>query len=129
MDRFYYIPKFDRDNAEKTETMYRYCNEGAPFIGADGVKQHPGSLYGGRILTAYGDIPSVVTVEWCKEFAALTREMTGEEVEHVEVVNGEKKAHYWVKENCLRLCDAMGCFYENNNGVICRDRVAIADGN
>lgn len=128
MDRFYFIPKLDRRNADKENALTNLIEEDAPYIGADGVKQYPGLPYGTRILTAFGEIPDVITAKWCQEFVSKAEDMTGEKVEHVKiVVNKNKKAHYWVKANCLRLYDAGGCYYENNNGVICRDRVAIAD--
>lgn len=128
MERIYYIPKTDRQDAEKTAAVNRCCAENVPSIGADGVKQYPGAFCGPRVLTAFGDVPDVITVEWCRQFVSLAQDITGEEIEHILVDHGPKKAHYWVKSNCLRLLDADGCYYENNNGVVCRDRVAIADG-
>lgn len=38
-----------------------------------------------------------------------------------------KKAYFWVKSNCLQIWEDGLPIYENNNGLICKDRDTLAD--
>ena len=77
---------------------------------------------------------SVITVEIAKQILKDGEKEANERFgfEHkffsIEVkINNKKKATYNLKTNILRILENGLPVYENNNGVICRDSVALAD--
>ena len=44
------------------------------------------------------------------------------------LLGGSKIARYYASENCLQIFVDHEMVYENNNGIICDDLVALADG-
>lgn len=51
----------------------------------------------------------------------------GDFIEENIIIGKKKTAKYLVKENILRIYEDGLPVYENNNGVICSDRYALAD--
>ena len=66
-------------------------------------------------------------LEWgTKEF----KNRFGESMDfnHIRLIMGNTTGRYWRDKNKLRIYRDGIPIYENNNGVICRDAVALADG-
>ena len=122
-----YIAKTDRQNPGKYAALLR-----GPEDGEIAVKCQVHTGLGYRVVYAAFVSAEKPTAKWGKAFADKAATETGEEIVRVEVNRlNDSMVVYWVAQNCLRAyrgCDSVReCVYENNNGVICNDVVALMD--
>lgn len=122
-----YIASRDRANTEKYSSLLRGPEPGEISVQA---QTYTGPGYR-TVYTVFCDTEKA-TLKWCAQFAEKAAEETGEEIARVQVnkENGETVV-YWPLQNCLRVYQKSGsgvdCIYENNNGTICGDVVALMD--
>lgn len=91
------------------------------------VFNRPKAFLGRPIWTA----KETITVKKCKEIITNLEKAFGKEVPKISVIissaSPRKEAVYFSKSNCLQIWEDDEPVYENRNGMICRDRVALAD--
>lgn len=120
-----YIASRDRNNAKKLAAILR-----GPEAGEIVAKAQEFTGIGHKTVYTVFCAPEKITAKWCAEFAEQAADKSGLEVARVEIKkeNGDAVI-YWTKQNCLRVYRKSGsgvdCIYENNNGLICNDVVAL----
>lgn len=125
---FDYIGATDYNNAEKRAIIANGPQNGQMIVNAM-FRTSAGTHI--CEMTRYCDRVNV-TASWCREFADEVKALIGDAPSIVRITVSSKKAiTYSVEKNCLRVFDVNGFdwrpIYENNNGIICRDSVALAD--
>lgn len=122
-----YIAKKDRNNPEKYAAILR-----GPEDGEVSIKCQVYTGIGYRtVYTAF--VPNEkFTAKRCKELAEKAMSATEDEIVRIEIDRSdENMVVYWVAKNCLRVYQGSDsvreCVYENNNGTICNDIVALMD--
>lgn len=120
---FEYIASRDGSDQEKLAAVMRGPEAGE--IAATAYET--GKIGYHTVYTVYCPAEKI-TRKWCADFAEQAAEKTGNEIFRVQVqkTNGDLVV-YWTKQNCLRVYQDGNCIYENNNGVICTDVVALMD--
>lgn len=123
---FDYIPSRDNNNPAKSETLSQMIERKTPHAIAYEAARGRGARR--CVMSRYGDMPDVITTEWCKAFASEASNLTGAEIIRIEVVNGNKEAIFAAQQNRLLIRKDGISIYLNDNGVITHDSEAIIDG-
>lgn len=124
---FVYVREKDQNDPEKIAKLFKGPDEKEMVIRAwsdsKGIIICIGSLFMPKI--------KIITVEQCKEYYFIVCNVIGDANRLEIVLSDTKVAVYLPKKNILRIFKEEGGgwvpIYENNNGYICRDQVALCD--
>lgn len=78
-----------------------------------------------RTITLAVDESSPITRERCEAILAAGRKLSGRPLTTIHIHGAQKK--YVYSNGCLTIYRDGEPVYENNNGKVCRDAVALAD--
>lgn len=90
--------------------------------------ERPVTLARLKDLAKHFDAKKIIEVWDWRWFSEDGTEVPSEKVRELGYsYSTRKEYHYIVKHNCLTIWEDGMPIYENDNGTICRDRVALAD--
>lgn len=124
---FIYISKEDQNDYEKITKLFNGPNEKEMKIricsNSNGFMTCIGVLFMPKF--------NVITLDQCKEYYFIACNVIGATNRLEIVLNDTKEAVYLPSKNILRFFKKEGSgwtpIYENNNGCICNDQVALCD--
>ena len=126
---FDYIAAKDGNDQFKRARLYAGPSDGEMVVMAQIVDNREQSHR--TVMTRFCPALSVVTAQWCKDFAKESSELTEQDIGRVEVRTDGKMAVYWCEADCLRIykgtIDNQICVYERRGNLVCRDSVALGD--